>query len=271
MTETTTETTVETETTTETTDLVLAAQMAAALAESNIALLRKVIGVIGQDRAAAFLAQALAIEAAGGQLTADGSRRRSPGGVYFYLVRHGIPSRERRQLWVDATLDEYRKTRQAQRKTDAQPKRQPAPPFTWADALELMPQFKQLEKGEGKTVKITLVGRPGKIAKQADCVVLTMAGKPPGSFPKGIPAPPADSSILWIVFIANKQWDRVSESLTKNKDDMLILDGYPIINGKSGQPVVLVTGCKSMLQEKAAAEAKRAAGGGGSPNSTKVR
>ena len=49
--------------------------------------LRRVVQTLGAERARAILAEALAVEARGGLLVPDGSRRRTPGGIFFHLVR----------------------------------------------------------------------------------------------------------------------------------------------------------------------------------------
>jgi hypothetical protein len=87
-----------------------------------------------------------------------------------------------------------------------------------------------------------------------------MKGKEPPSLPKGLPVPPPNSAVTWAVFIATKQWNTVQESITKNADDQLIVEGYPLIDPKSGANVVLVTSCKSVLQDRAAREAKKSKG-----------
>jgi len=65
-------------------------EIAAGLGETErgpLGQVGRVVGRLGTDRARAFLAQTQEIEAAGGLLLPDGSRRRTPGGVFFYLVR----------------------------------------------------------------------------------------------------------------------------------------------------------------------------------------
>ncbi len=59
------------------------------------AQIARVVRVLGIERAQAFLEQALAVEQNGGMLLPDGSRRRTPGGVFFKLVRDGVSKRER--------------------------------------------------------------------------------------------------------------------------------------------------------------------------------
>jgi len=48
--------------------------------------LRQIV-LVGLDRAQALFEQTLTIEAAGGQLTRDGTRRKTPGGVFISLAR----------------------------------------------------------------------------------------------------------------------------------------------------------------------------------------
>ena len=54
----------------------------------------RTVRTIGPERAQAFVAQALEVDANGGLLVPDGSRRRTLGGVFFYLVRTQISDEE---------------------------------------------------------------------------------------------------------------------------------------------------------------------------------
>jgi hypothetical protein len=221
----------------------VARQMANALNESNIPLIHRIITVLGRARTQAFLHETLELEAQGGAMTRKGDRRRTPGGVFFYRVRKGVTSGEQRQIWSPA-----RKKSAARSEEGIPPAPQPAA-LTWDQVLALVQQAKA-QPGEAKTVKITLVGRPLKIIQQAECVILSMKGKEPGSLPKGLPTPPTGSAITWAVFIANKQWTKVAASIAKEPDDNLIVEGYPLL--KDGVAVVLAQSCKSVLLEKAA-------------------
>src|SRR5947209_17348280 len=58
-------------------------------------LLRRIVKRLGTEQALAFLRETVAIEEAGGMLLADGSRRRTKGGVFFYLVRTKGPKEVR--------------------------------------------------------------------------------------------------------------------------------------------------------------------------------
>jgi hypothetical protein len=224
-------------------------EITAQLREPNRRLIRRIVIVVGVERAQALLHQTLAIEAAGGQQTRDGTRRKTPGGVFISLARAQAVSPQERQKLLD-----YSKPKPVQ----------PAPPMvdtpvltplTWAEATQVLAQALQAP-GEAKTVKITLTGRPSQFAQQPNCVVIALQDKAPPALPKGLPTPPPQSAMPWVVFIANPQWAKVKEALKIDAEDQLLLEGYPLLDPKSKSKVVLVTSCKNLLQERAQRAAK---------------
>jgi PHAX RNA-binding domain len=60
--------------------------------------LKAVVKILGPDQALALCEKALEVEQQGGMLTRDGTRRRTPGGVFFYLVR-GSNNKKVKRLW----------------------------------------------------------------------------------------------------------------------------------------------------------------------------
>ena len=187
-------------------------EIAAALAESNVGLIQRILTVIGLERAQAFLAATLKQEQAGGMLRKDG-KRRTPGGAFFYRVRGSIPTPERRKLWSYAKQKKAASSATVPKQPGPE---QPAPePITWATVQAI---YKKISSSatEAKTMKLTLVGRPAKILKQPECVIISLVGKPPGSLPKGLPTVPDNANITW------------------------------------GVNVLLAQSCKSLLTEKAA-------------------
>jgi hypothetical protein len=95
-------------------------------------LLRRLVKRLGTEQALAFLRETVAIEEAGGMLLPDGSRRRTKGGVFFYLVRTKGPKEVRRLFFTH-------KVAQASRGAPASASSAPTPPtpapFTWADRV----------------------------------------------------------------------------------------------------------------------------------------
>jgi len=56
----------------------------------------RVVEVLGMELALALLDETLQIEASGGMTTADGSRRRTPGGVYLTLLKQRLVAEGRK-------------------------------------------------------------------------------------------------------------------------------------------------------------------------------
>src|SRR6266508_4628078 len=81
------------------TDAALANHIAETLNEPNVVLVRKVIAVLGAERAQALFEKTLEIEAQGGLTVQDSSRRRTPGGVFFKTVKDGTTGTERRRIF----------------------------------------------------------------------------------------------------------------------------------------------------------------------------
>jgi hypothetical protein len=220
--------------------------LAAILQEPNVPLLRQVLRTVGQDRCAAILADTLACEARGGMITTDGTRRRTPGGVFFQLVKERATPKERQRLLSRA------RPQPPKAPTPGQP---PAPPQepTWAEVQALV---QTLPPGEA-TVKLTLIGRPALEAIQTrpTYIALRMQGKAPGPLPKGLPPVPDQHPITWLVVIALRQWNRVKDSLAAHADDTLIIEGHPVMAG-DGTHVLLAQNCTSTVQQRAKKQAK---------------
>ena len=61
-------------------------QLAEVLREPHGPLLRQVLQTCGQERTTAIVTKTLTCEVKGGMVTKNGTRRRTPGGVFFQLV-----------------------------------------------------------------------------------------------------------------------------------------------------------------------------------------
>jgi hypothetical protein len=223
-------------------------QLAAVLQEPKVALLRQVLRTLGQDRTAVILTDTLQCEAAGGMRTKDGSRRRTRGGVFFQLVKERVTAHERRRLFPHLA------PRPSQGQPQSQPQGQPTA-LTWDEVPAIIQTLATTPPGEARTMKLTLIGRPGKVETRGQAVVFRMQGKLPGALPKGLPPVPAQAPLTWTVMVALRQWNRVKESLAANQEDQLIIEGYPCMQGS--QPMVLAQSCVSMLQQRAQKQAQR--------------
>jgi hypothetical protein len=223
-------------------------QLAAVLQEPKMALLRQVLRTLGQDRTAAILTDTLQCEAAGGMRTKDGSRRRTPGGVFFQLVKERVTAHERRRLFPHPA------PQQGRGQPQGQPLDQPMA-LTWDEVQIIIQTLAAHPAGEARTMKLTLIGRPGKVEMRGQAVVFRMQGKAPGPLPKGLPPVPNGPALTWNVMVALRQWNRVQDSLATNQEDQLVVEGYPVMQGS--QLVLLAQNCTSVAQQRARKQAQR--------------
>src|SRR6266446_797568 len=222
----------------------LVADFAAALQESNTVLLGQVLRVLGTERCQTLLTQTLAIEGAGGMQTKDGTRRCTPGGVFFQLVRAACTPRERARLFPPP--------RQPGRAAPPVPN---PTPLTWAQIADLAQTCDTHPVGEA-TMKLTLVGRPAHIEVRGQVAVMLMQGAPAPALAMGLPAP-TGAPLRWTVLVGLRQWNRVKEALAAHEEDKLVIEGYPTMQGD--RHVLLAQSCVSVLQQRARKQAQQQA------------
>jgi len=169
-----------------------------------------VIDLIGTQKALKFLIKTLKTEGEGGLLIFNQSRRRTIGGVYFYLTRH----------WLKPLLPAL-----------IPPKKfSGQPTFKWADHGVLFQEAVK-EMGQANIPRLTVMGRPGKIIE------------------KGLPRLPAEPATPYVLYISAKQWRKVKEALF-NKEDELIIEGYPAFNPQLKAMTVFAINTTTKLQEQ---------------------
>ncbi len=205
--------------------------------------IERITKVLGEERAMALLDETLKLEANGGLQTDDGLQRRTPGGVYFKLVKNKATSRER---WL---IFNY--------KRPAKPKPKPEP-VTWEEIEHLSTKILDLP-GEVSKVKLTLIGTPGRVIEKGDVVLTSLKSTKAPSLPKGLPKPPPES-VTYLVFIAKKQWQKIKDSVENNPDDKLIIEGYPVFDkriGKEGSMTLYAQFATTVLTQQARREAQK--------------
>ena len=197
------------------------AQIAATLNEHDwlsVNQIWRIVDVLGLAATEAIVAEALHIEADGGVLTVDGTRRRTLGGVFFFLVRSRVSPEQRR--WIFPWFIVH--TQQA-------PAPDAPPPIMWADRETLIADLFPTS-GTVTSVKVTLIGRPTHVAEQAQFTRITLSSTGPlPALPKGIPAPLSMPTTTYSVYITKKQWNLVVRALKEPKD-ALIVEGMQILD-----------------------------------------
>jgi len=207
----------------------IAEEIAAQVGETEVEpkrIIGRALRNLGEERVRAFVAQALEVEATGGLMLPDGSRRRTPGGVFFYLMRGGIDKKASRKIFWSQPTPPSQGTQRSTPGTGSATAAG-ATPFDraifGADATEAMS-----EAGEATTVKLTVIGRPGKIVERGDVAFVAMRSEKVPSLPKGVPAPPSPQTD-YLVLVGMKQWRKVAEALAADPADKVMMEGYPTI------------------------------------------
>ena len=107
------------------------------------------------------------------------------------------------------------------------------------------------------SVKLTLIGRPGTVQKQATFVGFTLNSAthqiPPP--PKGLP--PLKGTTKYLVLAAMKHWDKVEGVLSQDKEDKLYIEGYPTMQEGFAGIVVQATTLNTLALMRARKEEQR--------------
>lgn len=201
-----------------------AAAIAAQLQESDAQALQQIQRAIehcGLDFVQAVLVKTLDIEAEGGHLLSDGSRRRTPGGVFFRLLRE------------QSSPDDWRHIRGV----TAPPAFLRSRPLEWAERVDSA-QAALTEPGIATSARITVAGRPREVKARDGFEIATIdGGDTLPALPRGLPGV-EHVATLYKVCIGEQAWRRVERALD-NPDGLLIADGYAVPNRKAASVTVL--------------------------------
>jgi hypothetical protein len=205
-----------------------AAEIAAQLGETAPgarATIWRTVRTIGPERAQAFVAQALDVDANGGLLVPDGSRRRTLGGIFFYLVRTQVTDDEAMQINRAWRWQQWKHRQPAKPKAPAAPAPPPLPPFVWEEAAPIIAEL-TTNVGAATTVNVTVIGRPSQVVERQGVIILALRSTKAPTLPKGLPPLPSTPT-TYMIFVQQKQWNKVREAM-QNADDALIVEGYPV-------------------------------------------
>lgn len=193
----------------------VAQEIAAQLGETEGKPLKQIASIVhhcGVEFAQNLLQETLEVEAGGGMLINDGQRRRTPGGVFFYLARLRMPEDIREQIF-------YAWRVALKRRADHEAG---FPAFVWEERAQAL-QAALAHKGEVTDVKVTLTGRPGNLERRQDLAVVTMEAvfEADMVLPSGVPTPPPQT-VSYVVYISARQWEKVSKALEDPTDELIV-------------------------------------------------
>ena len=208
-----------------------AAQIGEKLGETSskpVAQIGQLIEKCGLPFVEKIMAETEAVEAEGGLLTHDRKRRRSRGGVFFYLAKGQMDAALRAQIFPtfgkggDGTI---------------------APPgIDWAERIKPMNALRQ-HAGQISGLMVTLSGRPGKLHIDGSSVMTVLeqgqVKAPP--YPKGVPHfDTVDGITSYYVFMSLRHWKRVQKAL-EDETDLLVVEGSAVYDAELEGITVLST------------------------------
>jgi len=177
------------------------------------------------------------IEEKGGMKTHDGKRRRTKGGVFFFLVKGRIEADIRKEIFPNFGKHSN---------GDVAP-----PGIEWGERLEY---FKPLLESPGQVTNLTLtlIGRPGEVHIQEGSVMTVIEQKevkaPP--YPKGVPDfESVEKTTYYYVFMSLRHWQKVEEAL-EDETDKLIIEGTAVYDPELDGITILTTSLTTKLLER---------------------
>lgn len=106
-------------------------------------------------------------------------------------------------------------------------------------------------------MKITVMGRPGKVRVHGPFVITTMRdGQKSPPLPKGLPPMP-ESKLLYLVYMAKKHWKKVADYL-QNPDDALIIEGFLNYDKEMKRMAIFTQSATTKVIERERREQQRA-------------
>ena len=225
----------------------LAGEIAEKLGETEeqpLKQLELIIEHLGAEFAQEVLNDTLELEKNGGMLTHDEQRRRTPGGVYFYLAKGKMKYKMRYKIFPNYG--------QRQREKD----------FKWEDRLEFYEDL-QAEAGSLRNFMVTLIGRPEKVEVREQTVVMTLAQtdlRSP-SLPKGVPTIPADPMSYYTIYMGLKHWEKVQPLLEENPKDFLVAEGTCVLDGETQSIAMFVNAATTRETQREERRNEEAASG----------
>ncbi|XP_076443902.1 uncharacterized protein LOC143282197 [Babylonia areolata] len=157
------------------------------LQENKVHLIKRVVSVIGRTKALSLLAETEKVEAGGGMLIMNGSRRRTPGGVYLTLLKmdKGVSKEKLDEIFEEENkwtleLRKRKKARARRRRKEREGPRKPsATSAAAATADDKGNKGSSMELLEDSNSRSSVEGQTGSPRHDADHLSDTQEGYEP--------------------------------------------------------------------------------------------
>ena len=181
-------------------------------------LISQIVELFGIEKTQEYFNRTMAIQHNGGLYMEEMNRYRTPGGVFFKIIKDDIDDE------VQAELFPRKKLTARQHKLEKS-RNYGAPEFVWDDRKEQLKEA--LEKREElQEVRIQIIGVPKNIEEFRDTVVLVMEHQEDFSrwtIPNGVPDLPEEPTI-YTIYLGSLQWSNLKRKMQK-PETKLVIDG----------------------------------------------
>lgn len=217
-----------------------AQQFAEVLGETDgkpIGQIAQLIEKCGLEFVKKLVAETEELEGKEGVQTHDKKRRRTKGGVFFFLAKGQMDPKIRQEVFPN-----FGQHIDGEIVPDG---------IDWSDRLQYVEALRE-EMGQVNNLTVKLIGRPGKIHIEGGTVMTVIEQQqvkaPP--YPKGVPPfEEVEKTTYYFVFMGLKHWHKVEESL-KDETDMLIVEGTGVFDPEFDGITILSTGVSTKLLER---------------------
>ena len=197
-----------------------AAEIAAQLGETEDeprGTILRIVQQLGEAVAREYVQETLAVEAQGGLWLGDGSRRRTPGGVFFYLVRQRAPKPERLAIFY--------------------PEYDQIAALSAEELAPLLAGADQWPRAAAQRIRVRLAGRPAKIPPPdvpADTpyVVFSLKSGPEQAPPLAKGLSPVGAATTYRVLATTDQWLKIAPALLGQPDARIGVSGDVAVSPK---------------------------------------
>lgn len=199
-----------------------------------------------------ILEDALQIESQGGMPTSDSSRRRTIGGVFFFLAKNQVDRENLKRIFRKNVeiVPLIRLDAQESPPKQAQTVPPPTKTITWGSRGESV-GLAHSDVGQAKTVKATIIGRPDSIVERGNMIMLMLSHqKPFPSLSKDLPIPEEIPRTTYVVYVTAKQWSGVATAI-QNLEDALIIEGHQMWDAEYEAISVYALSITTKLQQQA--------------------
>lgn len=203
--------------------------------EQPVRQIELIVEHMGKAFTEKHLAETLKIEEKGGMKTEDGKRRRTIGGVFFYIVKGKLNAEQKQLIFPNSP--------------------QSGGGIKWDERMEHVASLLEKaddEHGQLRYVNVTLNGFIKDVIKKDYTVVTTIRHVHETTpLPKGVPQPPKEP-VLYMVYMGLRQWEPVEKALQKNPNDRVIIEGSAFLDFETKTFAVLAQTLTTKQLEKQA-------------------